>query len=98
MRKLGKLHCGSDAAEIESRRACELNRPRRGIAVRHGLILVGQASACLVLIFAEAEVKRTQAEQAAEKGPPLFVIPSEARNLSFFPRAKSKRDSSLRSE
>jgi len=29
---------------------------------------VGQASACLVLIFAEmAEVKRRQAEQAAEK-------------------------------
>ena len=33
MRKLGKFRGGSDAAEIESRRAGELNGPRRGIGV-----------------------------------------------------------------
>jgi hypothetical protein len=42
------------------------------------------SSACQVLIFkALAEVKSRQAEQAAEKVD-YFVIPSEARNLSWF--------------
>src|SRR4029077_2031300 len=52
MRKLRKLRGGSDAAEIESRCACELNGPPSEIGVRHGSILVGQAPACLVLILA----------------------------------------------
>src|SRR4029077_275693 len=63
MRKLRKLRGGSDAAEIESRCACELNGPPSEIGVRHGSILLGQAPACLVLILAApAEDKRRQSE------------------------------------
>ena len=52
MRQFRKLRGGSDAAQIESHRVRKLNRPRRRIIVRHGKILVGRASACLLLIFA----------------------------------------------
>jgi hypothetical protein len=45
---------------------------------------VGQASACLLLNFADTiKIKRRQAEQAAEKLDVLSFL-SEAKNLSFF--------------
>src|SRR5258708_16528095 len=63
MGKFGKLRGGSDAAKIKSLRACERNGPRRGIRVCHGSILVGRASACLLLNFsAMLAVKRRQAK------------------------------------
>jgi len=63
MRKLGKLGSGSNAAEIEPRCARQLKGTRRGIGICHGLILVGRASACLLLIFAAAaNLKSRQAK------------------------------------
>jgi hypothetical protein len=47
-----ETHCGSDAAEIESRLDREFDGPCREIGICHGSILVGRASACLLLIFA----------------------------------------------
>src|SRR5579863_3154870 len=61
MRKLGKLCGRSDAAEIESQFPRKIHGPRRGVSVGHGSILIGQASACLVLIFTGTDkIKRRQ--------------------------------------
>src|SRR6266436_2576561 len=63
MSKFGKLRGGSDAAKIKSLCACKFNCARRRVAMTHGSILVGRASACLLLNFvAVVEVKSRQAE------------------------------------